>query len=60
MAFGKERERKRLLRDGAQARGVITEVHLSPGVHGGYADRYWVKLRVQFDDGSTVDTPDRW
>jgi hypothetical protein len=45
----------KLLRDGAQAQGVVTESIIATSGEGGTVDKYTVKVRVQFDDGSTAE-----
>ena len=49
--FGKGK----LLRDGAEAQGLVIESNIATSGQGGTVDRYEVKLRVQFDDGLTAE-----
>jgi hypothetical protein len=48
---------KRLLKDGAQTRGVITHVYVSRhSAAGGNVSAWLFPCRVTFDDGSTIET----
>ncbi len=49
--FGKGK----LLRDGAEAQGVVIDSLIATGADGGTVDDYEVKVRVRFDDGSTAE-----
>jgi hypothetical protein len=49
--FGKGK----LLRDGAEAQGVVIESIVATSREGGTADKYKVKVRIQFDDGSSAE-----
>lgn len=49
--FGKGK----LLRDGAKAQGLVIESNIATSGQGGTVDKYDVKVRVQFDDGSTAE-----
>jgi hypothetical protein len=45
--------KRRLAREGVQARGVVTDRHVYYGQRGGLLDDYDVTVRVSFDDGTT-------
>ena len=49
--FGKAK----LLRDGAQAQGLVIESKIATSGQGGTVDKYDVKLRVRFEDGSAAE-----
>jgi hypothetical protein len=49
--FGKGK----LLREGAEAQGLVIESIIATSGEGGTVDQYKVKVRVQFDDGSTAE-----
>jgi hypothetical protein len=49
--FGKGK----LLRDGAEAKGLVIESKIATSGEGGTVDKYDVRVRVQFDDGSTSE-----
>ena len=49
--FGKGK----LLRDGAEAQGVVIESIVATSGEGGTVDKYKVKVRVRFDDGSSAE-----
>lgn len=49
--FGKGK----LLRDGAEAQGLVIESNIAASGQGGTVDKYEVKVRVRFGDGSTAE-----
>ena len=49
--FGKGK----LLRDGGEAQGVVIESIVATSGEGGTVDKYKVKVRVRFDDGSSAE-----
>jgi hypothetical protein len=48
------KRRERLLRDGAMAQGVVIEQQLRATLNG-VLPEYYVKVRVRFDDGSSIE-----
>ena len=45
----------KLLREGVEAQGLVIESIIASTRDGGAADKYKVKVRIQFDDGSTAE-----
>jgi hypothetical protein len=45
----------KLLQEGAEAQGVVTELERRALANGGHAETYHVTVRVQFGDGSTAE-----
>jgi hypothetical protein len=44
-----------LLREGAEAKGVVIETKMRSNVEGRFEPNYRVKVRVKFEDGSTAE-----
>jgi hypothetical protein len=45
----------KLLREGVEAQGLVIESIIASSRDGGTVDKYKVKVRIQFDDGSTAE-----